>query len=188
MEDKLQALSVHDRLGLGAEDLDAPGSPDRAASLRRAIARVGVVTRDFAARGAFPFKAHGLGRAPMNLLFELSQTEGASVSDLASRLHLTSGAVSQTVDALRAVGLVTSEVNPADRRGRIIRLTGEAWVEVDRFQQDLFDAIAPRFDGLRTVEIVELDRILALIGARGVDGADSVDAADSADAVDGASR
>ena len=39
--------------------------------------------------------------------------------------------------------LVTSKVNPADRRGRIIRLTADAAVEVDAFQRDSVVAPAP---------------------------------------------
>ncbi len=142
---------------------------DREASLHRVVARIGVVTRDFAASGAYPFKAYNLGRGPMNLLFALSQSDGASVSELADRLNVTSSAVSQTVDMLRAVALVTSETNPADRRGRIIRLTDAARVEVDQFQRAYFDGIAPRFDALSVAEIVELDRILSLLHDRSPD-------------------
>ena len=102
----------------------------------------------------------------MNLLFALSQSEGISVAQLAERLQVTSGAVSQTVDVLREAGLVTSDVNPADRRGRILRLTPEARVEVDQFQQSYFDGLAPRFASLSLGEIVELDRILATLSDR----------------------
>lgn len=135
----------------------------REASLHRVVARIGVVTRDFAASGAYPFKSFDLGRGPMNLLFVLSRSDGASVSELADRLRVTSSAVSQTVDSLRAVGLVTSEINPADRRSRTIRLTATARVEVDQFQQAYFEKIAPRFGALSIAEIAELDRILSLI-------------------------
>lgn len=141
---------------------------DRESSLHRVVARIGVVTRDFAASGAYPFKSYDLGRGPMNLLFALSQSDGASVSELADGLRVTSSAVSQTVDALRAVGLVTSETNPADRRSRILRLTDAARVEVDQFQRAYFDGIAPRFDALSVAEIVELDRILSLLRDPGV--------------------
>ena len=99
----------------------------------------------------------------MTLLFVLSRRAGVSVSELAEGLRVTSSAVSQAVDALRGVGLVTSETNPADRWSRIIRLTDAARVEVDRFQQAYFEGIAPRFDALSVAEIGELDRILSLL-------------------------
>lgn len=135
----------------------------RSAPLARVIERIGVVTRDFAAQGSYPFKARGLTRAQMNLLFAVSRSQGLSVADLAHRLGVTSGAVSQTVDVLRTAGLVTSEVNERDRRGRVIRLTDEARVEVDDFERNYRDAIAPRFDALSIDDIVTLDRILSVL-------------------------
>jgi DNA-binding MarR family transcriptional regulator len=102
----------------------------------------------------------------MNLLFVLSQSEGISVAQLAKRLQVTSGAVSQTVDILREAGLVTSEVNPADRRGRFLRLTSDARIEVNQFQQSYLEGIAPRFASLSLEEIFELDRILAILSDR----------------------
>jgi DNA-binding MarR family transcriptional regulator len=135
----------------------------RDAAVRRVIERVGELTRDFVAQGTYPFKARGLSRAQMNLLYALSRSDAASVAELAERLHVTSGAVSQTVDGLRSVGLITSEVNPADRRGRVIRLTDEARVEVDDFERGYVEAIAPRFAALTLDDLGELDRILSRI-------------------------
>jgi len=132
----------------------------RGQSLERIIERIGLLTREFAARGTYPFKGRRLGRAPMNLLFALSRADGLSVAQLAERLAVTSGAVSQTVDTLRAEALVTSDVNPTDRRGRIIRLTEQARTEVSEFEKAYFDAIAPRFDTLTTEQVLELARIL----------------------------
>ncbi len=136
----------------------------RAATLARVIERIGVLTRDFAASGTYPFKSRGLTRGQMNAMFVLSRSEESSVAELAAKLRVTSGAVSQTVDALKAQGLVTSDVNEADRRGRVIRLTPEARVEVDAFERGYFEAIAPRFDSLTAQDIGELDRILGAIG------------------------
>ena len=135
----------------------------RAQSLERIIERIGVLTREFAASGIYPFKGRRLGRAPMDLLFALSRADGLGVAELADRLGVTSGAVSQTIDTVRSVGLVTSEVNPADRRGRIIRLTADARTEVSAFEKSYFDAISPRFDALSAQQVVELDHILASI-------------------------
>jgi len=135
----------------------------RADSLERIIERIGVLTREFAASGTYPFKGRRLGRAPMDLLFALSRADGLSVAQLAERLTVTSGAVSQTIDTLRSAGLVTNDVNPTDRRARVIRLTAEARTEVSAFERAYFDAIAPRFDPLTTEQVIELDRILTSI-------------------------
>lgn len=139
---------------------------DRKQSLERVIDRIGVITRDFAAKGTYPFMSRRLGRAPMNLLFALSRCDSASVAELAKVLSVTSGAVSQTLEALVTAGLVTSDVNPADRRGRLIALTPQARSEVAQFERQYFDDLAPLFDGLSTPDIAELDRILGAIAPR----------------------
>lgn len=137
----------------------------RAESLARVIERIAVVTRDVTARGGYPFKALGLGRAAMNLLFVLARTDGVRVAELADRLGVTSGAVTQSVDALNAARLVTSEVDADDRRGRIIRLSDEARREIEGFERQYVEAVAPAFDALSTDDVVELDRILAAVRA-----------------------
>lgn len=139
----------------------------RSESLARVIERIGVLTRDFAANGTHPFKERRLGRAPMNVLFALSRTDGLGVAVLAHRLSVTSGAISQTVEMLREAGLVVSEVNPQDRRGRHIRLTPEARREVTAFERGYLEALAPRFDALSTQQVVELDRILSVVTVSG---------------------
>jgi DNA-binding MarR family transcriptional regulator len=143
-------------------------SATRAATLARVIERIGVFTRDFAASATYPFKSRGLTRGQMNAMFVLSRSAESSVTELAAKLRVTSGAVSQTVDALKAQGLVTSDVNEADRRGRVIRLTAEARVEVDAFERGYLDAIAPRFDSLSLQDIAELDRILTQVSVSNI--------------------
>lgn len=137
----------------------------RSESLSRVVDRIGVLTREFAARRTYPFQARRLGRASMDLLFVLSREDGLSVAAIADRKVLTSGAVSQTIDVLRAAGLITSQVNPIDRRARIIRLTDEARHEVREFERGYFEAIAPQFDALSDGEVHELDRILSAVGS-----------------------
>lgn len=145
-------------------EASADASTDaRTASLTRVIERIAVVTREVTARGAYPFKGLGLGRASMNLLFALSRADGARVAELADRLGITSGAVTQTVDTLRAAGLVTSEVGADDKRARIIRLSEDARREIAGFERQYIEAIAPAFSPLSTDEIVELDRILSAV-------------------------
>ncbi len=135
----------------------------RSASLARVIERIAVVTRDVAARGAYPFKQLGLGRAAMNLLFALSRSDAARVSDLAERLGVSSGAVTQMVDTLREAGLVETSVSPDDKRGRVISLSSVAHDEIRAFERQYIEAVAPAFDALSTADVVELDRILSAV-------------------------
>ncbi|TFB96123.1 MarR family winged helix-turn-helix transcriptional regulator [Cryobacterium sp. HLT2-28] len=158
----------------GIADGGREGGANRQQGLARVLAAIGTVNREFTARGSYPFQGRALGRSQLDLLFVLSQatgtatrsgTGGVGVGGLAAALGVTSGAVTQLVDALRSDGLVTSEVNPADRRGRIIRLTADAAVEVDAFQRDYAVALAPRFDALTTAEVAELERLLNKVQA-----------------------
>jgi len=135
----------------------------RAESLARVIERMAIVTREVNARGTYPFTPLGLRRAAMNLLFALARSDGARVAELADRLGVSSGAVSQTVDSLREAGLVTSEVSADDRRGRVVSLTAEARREIDAFERAYIAAVAPAFDALSTADVRELDRILAAL-------------------------
>jgi len=135
----------------------------RAESLARVIERMAIVTREASVRVAYPFTALGLGRASMNLLFTLARSDGARVAELAERLGITSGAVTQTVDMLRLASLVTSEVSADDKRGRVIRLSAEARREIDGFEQQYVEAVAPAFDALSTADVLALDRILSAV-------------------------
>ncbi|WP_049822855.1 MarR family winged helix-turn-helix transcriptional regulator [Arthrobacter sp. H41] len=139
--------------------------PEREKFLAEAIDAIGALTRDFATGGTYPFRKRGLGRAQMNVLYQLSRSDGLGIGALAAVLTITSGAVSQSVDALRTAGLVRVDVDPADARARIVTLTDEAWIEVDEFQRGYIEAIAPRFDALSAVEVHELWRLLSLVGA-----------------------
>lgn len=156
----------------GITDEGREGGASRQQGLARVLAAIGTVNREFTARGSYPFQGRALGRSQLDLLFVLSQaggtgtgSGGVGVGGLAAALGVTSGAVTQLVDALRSDGLVTSEVNPADRRGRIIRLTADAAVEVDAFQREYAVALAPRFDALTTADVAELERLLHKIAA-----------------------
>lgn len=158
------------RQAAGTSDGGREGGVSRQQGLARVLAAIGTVNREFTARGSYPFQGRALGRSHLDLLFVLSQAGGVcgggvGVGGLAAALGVTSGAVTQLVDALRSEGLVTSEVNPADRRGRIIRLTADAAVEVDAFQRAYVAALAPRFDALTTAEVAELERLLNKVAA-----------------------
>jgi DNA-binding MarR family transcriptional regulator len=135
--------------------------------LADAIDTMASLTRDLAAAGSYPFRERHLGRARMNVLYQLSRIGGLGIGALAALLDVTSGAVSQHVDLLRKAGLVTVDVDPADARARIVRLTDHAHAEVGEFQRGWIEAIAPRFDDLTTDEVADLRRLLSLVRPAG---------------------
>lgn len=136
---------------------------EREKFLAEAIDTMSALTRDLAAAGSYPFRERGLGRARMNLLYQLSRRGSLGVGALAALLDVTPGAVSQHVDHLRQAGLVTVDVDPLDARARIVALTDQARAEVDEFQRGWIDAIAPRFDALSIDDVHELRRLLSLV-------------------------
>ncbi len=144
----------------------------RDAALARVIERMAVVTRDMAARGSHPFRHLGLGRAAMTALFLLARRDRLRVAELAEHLGVTSGAVTQTVERLKAAELVTSEVDGDDRRARVICLTARARDEISAFEQQYIAAVSPAFDAVSTADIHALDRILACVRLP-VEGTDS---------------
>ncbi|MEG9248876.1 MarR family transcriptional regulator [Arthrobacter sp. Soc17.1.1.1] len=144
-----------------------PADLPRDALLAEAIDTMASLTRDLAAAGPYPFRERHLGRTRMNVLYQLSRTGGLGIGALAALLDVTSGAVSQQVDLLRKAGLVTVDVDPADARARIVRLTDQAHTEVAGYQRGWIEAIAPRFDDLTTDEVADLRRLLSLVRPSG---------------------
>jgi DNA-binding MarR family transcriptional regulator len=62
------------------------------------------------------FADTGLSPAPLHLLMTMMRCGRVSTKDLASKLHLTPGAVSQLVDGLEQSGFITREQDEHDRR------------------------------------------------------------------------
>lgn len=131
------------------------------------------LTRVFAARGTHPFKDRALGRREMDVMFFVSQSGTMTVRRLAEALGVTSGAISQVLPKLERIGLIAVDVDPLDRRHRLVRATESAAAEVTAFQDEYVRTLLPEFHPLSDSELVELDRLLAKVhSAQGVgDGA-----------------
>ena len=61
----------------------------------------------------------------LNTLRRRSDEEGANPKDLARSSLITSGAMTSRLDRLERAGLVERRPDPADRRGVLVRLTGQ---------------------------------------------------------------
>ncbi len=136
---------------------------ERNTFLAEVIGAIGALTRHFAVGGDYPFRERRLGRAQMNLLYQLSRTNGLGIGELAAVLAVTSGAVSQSVDTLKKASLVSVDVDPRDARARIVSLTDRARSEVDAFQRGYIEAMAPQFAAMSTHDLYELGRLLSLV-------------------------
>jgi len=97
------------------------------------------------------FGRYGLSAADFRVIAALRRTgppHRLPQARLASRLGLTSGTISVRIDRLAGRGLVTREADPGDRRGQLVRLSGEGHA--------LFDEITP-------VHLANEDRLLSAL-------------------------
>jgi DNA-binding MarR family transcriptional regulator len=86
-----------------------------------------------------------LPMAQVELMQSLAERSPARVNDIAERLHLAQSTVSGLLGQMMAAGLVTREVDPADRRAAVVTLSDagrrqlEAWerAHVQRIQAAL---------------------------------------------------
>ena len=86
--------------------------------------------------------------------------EPRSQRDLAARLELDASSVTDIADQLEARGLLRREVNPEDRRVRLLKLTPEG----EALRQTFFARMihdAPPLRGLSETERATLQRLLA---------------------------
>lgn len=67
----------------------------------------------------------GLSQSQMMSLFHLNHTPDITLSALANFLGISNPAVSQLIEKLVRSGLVIRIDNPADRRGKLLKLTDE---------------------------------------------------------------
>lgn len=110
------------------------------------------------------FNKYGLGRAHAFLVFAISHhPDGVAVKDLATTCHVTSGAITQQIDALVTQGLLERVESTKDRRIVLIKLTTKARQELDEFKQAQFDEVASAFEPLSDAEVENLTNLLAKI-------------------------
>jgi DNA-binding MarR family transcriptional regulator len=107
---------------------------------------------------------HKFGRGHMDLFFRLTkEKEGISVKEIADSLHITPGAVSQIVDGVVKMGIVTRAEDPNDRRSQRIRLSEKAKSKIEHFKKNYFEKLGPRFANLTDEEICQLTSLLGKI-------------------------
>lgn len=110
---------------------------------------------------SFPFDDCTLSKAQIDvLMFMVHQKKGVSVKDLASYLHVTSGAVTQLVDAMVEKNLVERTESESDRRIQILRLTQKTNDTFATFRKNYYRDLAPVFNNLSEHEIETLTGLM----------------------------
>jgi DNA-binding MarR family transcriptional regulator len=135
---------------IGASD---PTSTELVEALQLALSRVQAHFAEVTARA-------GLTPAQAKAMRHLG--EPITLSDLAARLDAHVANVSALVDRLEARGLLRRQVRDADRRSRLLTLTGEGTRVREILQEAAFDNAAP-FDPLTSQQRRDLLAILRVI-------------------------
>ncbi|MFG6501951.1 MarR family winged helix-turn-helix transcriptional regulator [Microbacterium sp. P05] len=100
--------------------------PELDVSPMAVIGRLSRAAAAVEARLAATFSQHGIDAATFDVLATLLRQGApyqATPAALAAESMITSSAVAQRLNRLEALGLVAREPNPADKRGKFVRLT-----------------------------------------------------------------
>jgi DNA-binding MarR family transcriptional regulator len=132
----------------------------RRSHVTRVVEDIAVLARAFSARSGRPFGELTLNGRHLDVLFALARAGQRSMSQLAEAAGVTRGAMTQTIEPLRASGLVEVAPDPDDGRGRVVALTAQARERIAEFERDYVDAVAHAFDGLDDDEVARLAELL----------------------------
>ncbi len=106
----------------------------------------------------------GLTGGQFDVIATLGDTEGLSCRELSERTLVTKGTLTGVLDRLEAKGLIVGEVNPLDRRVRIVRLTGEGEALFKKVFPAQICHLRPFFEqALNLEEMHQLRRLLIRI-------------------------
>ena len=105
-------------------------------------------------------KPTGLSIPQFDVLSTLTEQEGLSQSDLATRLYVTKGTVSGLIDRLVDAGLVERRSAPGDRRSNAVFLTPEGRKVADEGIRLQKAFVADTLGKLQDTDLKVLDGIL----------------------------
>ncbi len=128
------------------------------------IEKLTKVTHAMHSGNNFPFGKYMLGRQQLMILFFVFEKKGlASVKELAKSLKVTSGAVTQLVDALVKKKLVQREKSPDDLRVVNVKLTETTKKQFNEFKSAYLTNAGRFFQGLSDSEIKQFIKLLGKI-------------------------
>ncbi|WP_051427496.1 MarR family transcriptional regulator [Arthrobacter sp. H20] len=143
---------------------DSSTNPERTHQIRTILAQVVRLSRMVAAPRSTPFGDTALTRTQLDILFVLAHSdEPVTPGRLADILQVTPGAITQTVEQLRSVGLVDQTALASDGRSRLLRLTDTAAERVDAFETAKVVGAAQWFGELSNDELTDIAALLSKV-------------------------
>jgi DNA-binding MarR family transcriptional regulator len=99
-------------------------------------------------------EGHAISRTQLELLFTIFHLEPTTAKQLAAKLHLTPGAISQLVEELMEQSLIQRETDPIDRRRQVISLTDEGNAVIKTFEKRRHAVMNKVIENLSDEELV----------------------------------
>ena len=113
---------------------------------------------------------------PEQLVLMVLKAHGSSNQDaIAAKLVIDKGAVAKTVAKLESKGLVVREVNPANKREKLVALTSAAAEIIDTMGRQYMELEQTMFAGLEPAEVESLCLQLSRVAANLSEEEDSVE-------------
>jgi len=113
----------------------------------------------------FPFKKHNLSGPQIRIIFLTSHSKnGVAVKDIAQKLNVTSGAITQIIDELVKNGFVIRLEDKVDRRVIRIKLSKKTQAIFHDLKKKFLDHLEPLFNNLSDDEIQTLSTLIAKVG------------------------
>jgi MarR family 2-MHQ and catechol resistance regulon transcriptional repressor len=120
--------------------------------------------RAMARQAAKSIEPSGLGQSDFAVLEVLLNKGPQKVNDIGRRIDLTSGAITTAIDRLEERGLVVRELDIADRRTRLVRLTPAGRAHIDGIFKQHAQALEVVSSGLTKAERKSLIALLKKLG------------------------
>src|SRR5258708_35398805 len=129
----------------------------RSKDLQKIAQKIGLVFRNSIGSNVHKFDHLPIGRPHIGILFMLGQNkEGISTKDIAQKLHVTPGAVTQLIDKLVEKKIVERHEDKIDRRILKVTLTDFAKNRFSKFKANYINSISEMFTNLDDNELTKL--------------------------------
>jgi MarR family 2-MHQ and catechol resistance regulon transcriptional repressor len=120
--------------------------------------------RVLARHAARSIEPSGLGKSDFAVLEVLLNKGPQKVNDIGRRVDLTSGSITTAIDRLEERGLVVRELDDADRRTRVVRLTPAGRAHIGGVFEQHAAALEVASSGLTKAERKTLIALLKKLG------------------------
>lgn len=129
------------------------------------LSDISIVVRKMRTFAEKSLSRYDLGFPEQLVLMHLTAHGTSNQESIAASLDIDKGAITKTIAKLEAKGYVVRELNPNNRREKIVALTNNAQPAIDALKQSFDNLQETIFKGLSAEEIAQMSSGLARIAA-----------------------